>query len=121
MTIITLWVLTGGAFGGNRGARPIPPEKGVFPLDHLHECDLVRLHNFFISYHCHCILVTWVVIVTVQTGEERLSFLPEIYRIPVWKMSAVLKKVSGMSDGEVSILSSYCLYANFRSVKAIMI
>lgn len=34
-------ILTGGAFGGNRGARPVPPEKGVFPLDHLHECDLV--------------------------------------------------------------------------------
>lgn len=29
----------GGAFGGNRGSTPIPPEKGVFPLDHLHECD----------------------------------------------------------------------------------
>ncbi|KAK8937972.1 hypothetical protein KSP40_PGU015346 [Platanthera guangdongensis] len=28
-----------GAFGGNRGAKPVPPEKGVFPLDHLHECD----------------------------------------------------------------------------------
>ncbi|XP_066361889.1 dolichol-phosphate mannose synthase subunit 2-like isoform X1 [Miscanthus floridulus] len=32
----------GGAFGGNRGARPIPPEKCVFPLDHLHECDLEK-------------------------------------------------------------------------------
>ncbi|CAL4894810.1 unnamed protein product [Urochloa decumbens] len=32
----------GGAFGGNRGVRPIPPEKGVFPLDHLHECDLEK-------------------------------------------------------------------------------
>lgn len=31
----------GGAFGGNRGARPVPPEKGVFPLDHMHLCDLV--------------------------------------------------------------------------------
>ncbi|KAL3631920.1 hypothetical protein CASFOL_024904 [Castilleja foliolosa] len=30
---------TGGAFGGNRGARPVPPEKGVFPLDHMHLCD----------------------------------------------------------------------------------
>ncbi|XP_050231033.1 uncharacterized protein LOC126680040 [Mercurialis annua] len=30
----------GGAFGGNRGLRPAPPEKGVFPLDHMHECDL---------------------------------------------------------------------------------
>ncbi|CAM6086003.1 unnamed protein product [Calypogeia fissa] len=29
----------GGAFGGNRGMTPVPPEKGVFPLDHLHECD----------------------------------------------------------------------------------
>ncbi|GLT33052.1 hypothetical protein SLA2020_076710 [Shorea laevis] len=29
----------GGAFGGNRGLRPVPPEKGVFPLDHMHECD----------------------------------------------------------------------------------
>ncbi|GAB2269392.1 hypothetical protein Dimus_004311 [Dionaea muscipula] len=32
----------GGAFGGTRGARPIPPEKGVFPLDHMHECDLEK-------------------------------------------------------------------------------
>ncbi|KAI4966728.1 hypothetical protein ZWY2020_037030 [Hordeum vulgare] len=32
----------GGAFGGNRGARHVPPEKGVFPLDHLHECDLEK-------------------------------------------------------------------------------
>ncbi|KAM7262050.1 hypothetical protein ACFE04_021127 [Oxalis oulophora] len=31
-----------GAFGGNRGLRPVPPEKGVFPLDHLHECDLEK-------------------------------------------------------------------------------
>ncbi|KAK1272805.1 hypothetical protein QJS04_geneDACA022273 [Acorus gramineus] len=30
----------GGAFGGNRGVSPVPPEKGIFPLDHLHECDL---------------------------------------------------------------------------------
>ncbi|XP_010521914.1 PREDICTED: cytochrome c oxidase assembly protein COX19-like isoform X1 [Tarenaya hassleriana] len=28
-----------GAFGGNRGLRPVPPEKGIFPLDHLHECE----------------------------------------------------------------------------------
>ncbi|PWZ18627.1 Cytochrome c oxidase assembly protein COX19 [Zea mays] len=35
-------VFTGGAFGGNRGVRPVPPEKGVFPLDHLHECDLEK-------------------------------------------------------------------------------
>lgn len=33
---------TGGAFGGNRGLRPVPPEKGVFPLDHMHECDLEK-------------------------------------------------------------------------------
>ncbi|PIN20958.1 putative cytochrome c oxidase, subunit COX19 [Handroanthus impetiginosus] len=32
----------GGAFGGNRGARPVPPEKGVFPLDHTHLCDLEK-------------------------------------------------------------------------------
>ncbi|XP_042484870.1 cytochrome c oxidase assembly protein COX19-like [Macadamia integrifolia] len=32
----------GGAFGGNRGLRPIPPEKGIFPLDHMHECDLEK-------------------------------------------------------------------------------
>ncbi|XP_077211480.1 uncharacterized protein LOC143846801 [Tasmannia lanceolata] len=32
----------GGTFGGNRGLRPVPPEKGVFPLDHLHECDLEK-------------------------------------------------------------------------------
>ncbi|CAA3018080.1 cytochrome c oxidase assembly protein COX19-like [Olea europaea var. sylvestris] len=29
----------GGAFGGNRGLSPVPPEKGVFPLDHMHLCD----------------------------------------------------------------------------------
>eukprot|EP00250_Pteridium_aquilinum_P005700 c15754_g1_i1 orf=175-471(+) len=28
----------GGAFGGTRGLQPIPPEKGVFPLDHFQEC-----------------------------------------------------------------------------------
>ncbi|KAL4194128.1 hypothetical protein AMTRI_Chr05g57730 [Amborella trichopoda] len=31
-----------GAFGGNRGLKPVPPEKGVFPLDHLHECDVEK-------------------------------------------------------------------------------
>ncbi|KAM0034691.1 hypothetical protein Hdeb2414_s0015g00437831 [Helianthus debilis subsp. tardiflorus] len=35
-------MIAGGAFGGNRGARPVPPEKGVFPLDHLHLCDLEK-------------------------------------------------------------------------------
>ncbi|GBG78713.1 hypothetical protein CBR_g27938 [Chara braunii] len=31
---------SGGAFGlgGSRGFQPIPPEKGVFPLDHFGEC-----------------------------------------------------------------------------------
>ncbi|GAV66221.1 CHCH domain-containing protein [Cephalotus follicularis] len=32
----------GGAFGGNRGVRPVPPEKGIFPLDHMHQCDLEK-------------------------------------------------------------------------------
>ncbi|XP_021749619.1 cytochrome c oxidase assembly protein COX19-like [Chenopodium quinoa] len=32
----------GGSFGGSRGARPVPPEKGVFPLDHDHECDVEK-------------------------------------------------------------------------------
>ncbi|XP_076920316.1 uncharacterized protein LOC143581403 [Bidens hawaiensis] len=32
----------GRVFGGNRGAWPVPPEKGVFPLDHLHLCDLEK-------------------------------------------------------------------------------
>ncbi|KAM2016322.1 hypothetical protein ACFX16_046750 [Malus domestica] len=32
----------GGAFGGNRGLSPVPPEKGVFPLDHMHLCDLEK-------------------------------------------------------------------------------
>ncbi|KAJ4718074.1 putative Cytochrome c oxidase assembly protein COX19 [Melia azedarach] len=32
----------GGAFGGTRGARPVPPEKGIFPLDHMHQCDVEK-------------------------------------------------------------------------------
>ena len=36
-------IFAGGSFGGNRGLRPVPPEKGVFPLDHMHLCDLVFL------------------------------------------------------------------------------
>ncbi|KAL8505838.1 hypothetical protein ACS0TY_016896 [Phlomoides rotata] len=32
----------GGAFGRNRGARPVPLENGVFPLDHMHLCDLEK-------------------------------------------------------------------------------
>lgn len=44
-------ILTGGAFGGNRGVKPVPPEKGVFPLDHLHECDLVvQIYSFINSF-----------------------------------------------------------------------
>lgn len=31
----------GGAFGGTRGLQPMPPEKGVFPLDHFQECQHV--------------------------------------------------------------------------------
>ncbi|CAJ1951111.1 unnamed protein product [Sphenostylis stenocarpa] len=38
---LTLLCNIGGAFGGNRGLRPVPPEKGIFPLDHMHLCDLV--------------------------------------------------------------------------------
>ncbi|CAI9089640.1 OLC1v1024251C1 [Oldenlandia corymbosa var. corymbosa] len=37
-----LGMSAGGAFGGNRGVRPVPPEKGVFPLDHMHLCDLEK-------------------------------------------------------------------------------
>ncbi|KAG8072719.1 hypothetical protein GUJ93_ZPchr0006g43917 [Zizania palustris] len=44
--------LTGGAFGGNRGVRPVPPEKGVFPLDHFHECDLEK------KYYLACLKST---------------------------------------------------------------
>lgn len=40
-----LLFLVGGAFGGNRGLSPVPPEKGVFPLDHMHLCDLVMLRD----------------------------------------------------------------------------
>lgn len=38
-------VAIGSALGGNRGARPVTPEKGVFPLDHMHLCDLVRRYR----------------------------------------------------------------------------
>jgi len=62
----------GGAFGGNRGVRPVPPEKGVFPLDHLHECDLEK-KDYLVCMK--------------STGFQS-------------EMSAVLKEVSGMSDGE---------------------
>ncbi|XP_030968578.1 cytochrome c oxidase assembly protein COX19-like [Quercus lobata] len=37
-----LQMSAGGAFGGNRGLRPVPPEKGIFPLDHMHLCDLEK-------------------------------------------------------------------------------
>ncbi|KAL6782003.1 COX19 [Auxenochlorella protothecoides x Auxenochlorella symbiontica] len=33
---------SGGAFGGSRGLKPKPPEKGVFPLDHFGECKEVK-------------------------------------------------------------------------------
>uniref|UniRef100_A0A7N2R4G7 CHCH domain-containing protein n=1 Tax=Quercus lobata TaxID=97700 RepID=A0A7N2R4G7_QUELO len=36
------FIMVGGAFGGNRGLRPVPPEKGIFPLDHMHLCDLEK-------------------------------------------------------------------------------
>lgn len=36
--------VAGGAFGGNRGVKPVPPEKGVFPLDRMHLCGPV--HHF---------------------------------------------------------------------------
>ncbi|KAG5523461.1 hypothetical protein RHGRI_035315 [Rhododendron griersonianum] len=39
---INFEIFPGGAFGGNRGARPVPPEKGVFPLDHMRLCDLEK-------------------------------------------------------------------------------
>ncbi|KAI3908128.1 hypothetical protein MKW92_007956 [Papaver armeniacum] len=42
ITSVTHGAMSGGAFGGNRGMRPVPPEKGVFPLDHMHECDLEK-------------------------------------------------------------------------------
>ncbi|KAK6284491.1 hypothetical protein POUND7_003443 [Theobroma cacao] len=41
-TLHSLMVVACGAFGGNRGLSPVPPEKGIFPLDHLHECDLEK-------------------------------------------------------------------------------
>ncbi|XP_019198364.1 PREDICTED: cytochrome c oxidase assembly protein COX19-like isoform X1 [Ipomoea nil] len=42
MSADTCLSFEGGAFGGNRGLRPVPPEKGVFPLDHMHLCDLEK-------------------------------------------------------------------------------
>jgi len=41
----------GGAFGGNRGPRPVPPEKGIFPLDHMHLCDRVCMLLFHLFIH----------------------------------------------------------------------
>ncbi|QHO41398.1 uncharacterized protein DS421_5g145380 [Arachis hypogaea] len=40
-----LQMSAGGAFGGNRGLRPVPPEKGIFPLDHMYLCDLGLLEK----------------------------------------------------------------------------
>ncbi|KAM3201942.1 hypothetical protein P3L10_029566 [Capsicum annuum] len=39
----------GGAFGGNRGVRPVPLEKGVFPLDHMHLCDQKK--KVYLNFH----------------------------------------------------------------------
>jgi hypothetical protein len=39
----------GGAFGGGRGLQPTPPEKGVFPLDHLEECKPARALSLSLS------------------------------------------------------------------------
>ncbi|XP_020528726.1 exosome complex exonuclease RRP46 homolog isoform X2 [Amborella trichopoda] len=47
ITSVTHGAMSGGAFGGNRGLKPVPPEKGVFPLDHLHECDVVVSSSVF--------------------------------------------------------------------------
>ncbi|KAI4355605.1 hypothetical protein L6164_004362 [Bauhinia variegata] len=40
--LISALMSAGGAFGGNRGMAPVPPEKGIFPLDHMHLCDLEK-------------------------------------------------------------------------------
>ncbi|KAL2924621.1 Cytochrome c oxidase assembly protein COX19, partial [Bienertia sinuspersici] len=37
---------TGGVFGGTRGARVVPPEKGVFPLDHEFELEKKDYLNY---------------------------------------------------------------------------
>ncbi|KAL2897335.1 Cytochrome c oxidase assembly protein COX19, partial [Bienertia sinuspersici] len=49
---------TGGVFGGTRGARVVPPEKEVFPLDHErelvhdlgHYCRKKRLFELFKTF-----------------------------------------------------------------------
>lgn len=75
--------MAGGAFGGNRGARPVPPEKGVFPLDHMHQCDLVlsflfgfsrmnKVMNFSLGLLSYLVLTLLLRIL----GEERLHWLP---------------------------------------------
>jgi hypothetical protein len=38
----------GGQFGGTRGLKPQPPEKGVFPLDHFGECKQVGSSCFIL-------------------------------------------------------------------------
>ncbi|KAK7265096.1 hypothetical protein RJT34_32712 [Clitoria ternatea] len=43
MAVSVCFLCVGGAFGGNRGLRPVPPEKGIFPLDHMHLCDLEKV------------------------------------------------------------------------------
>jgi cytochrome c oxidase assembly protein subunit 19 len=42
----------GGAFGGARGNAPKPPEKGVFPLDHLGECKDVSVNSERVKRVC---------------------------------------------------------------------
>ena len=48
--IIHSMASAGGAFGGSRGLQPLPPEKGVFPLDHFGECKQVRWGGYYISF-----------------------------------------------------------------------
>lgn len=57
-----LLFLVGGAFGGNRGVSPVPPEKGVFPLDHMHLCDRVRVY----SVNEQMYILKFVFLVTVK-------------------------------------------------------
>jgi len=84
----------GGAFGGNRVVRPVPPEKGVFPLDHLHECDLEK------KDYLVCMKST--------------GFQSE-------KCRQFSKKYLECQMERLVCLELYYLHANFRVVKIIMI
>lgn len=61
---LVILLFAGGAFGGNRGLRPVPPEKGIFPLDHMHLCDLVYIillifiHKV-VAYFCLCLVYSF--------------------------------------------------------------